>query len=133
MNTSASSPNLVVSTCPVCREELVVTVLSCPRCTTALHGTFALPPLARLPAELQEIVVAFLRCRGNLKELERELGISYPTVCKRLDAINYLLAAMAAPNSARTRILRQLEAGELTPAEAVAQLKALPATAPTKE
>ncbi len=105
-----------------------VSVLSCPGCESQLHGSFSLPVLARLPKELQEVVMVFLRCRGNIKEVERELGISYPTVSKKLDAINYLLGAMPAVDANRSMILRRLEAGEIAVADAIAQLKSLDTT-----
>jgi hypothetical protein len=79
--------------------------------------------LARLPKELQDIVEVFLRCRGNIKEVERELGISYPTVSKKLDVINLFLDVMGQGDERKTRILRQLEAGELTAADAVRLLR----------
>jgi hypothetical protein len=98
-------------------------VLACPACRSELHGDFPLPRLARLPRELQDVVEVFLRCRGNIKDVERELGISYPTVSKKLDAINALLGAMGAGDERKTRILRQLEAGELTATDAVRLLR----------
>jgi len=98
-------------------------VLACQACNSELHGTFPLPRLARLPKELQDVVEVFLRCRGNIKEVERELGISYPTVSKKLDAINALLDVMGQGDERKTRILRQLEAGEITPADAVRLLR----------
>ena len=88
-----------------------------------MHGSFPLPRLARLPRELQDVVEVFLRCRGNIKEVERELGISYPTVSKKLDAINALLDVMGSADEKKTRILRQLEAGEIAAADAVRLLR----------
>ena len=112
-----------VTTCPVCGGSLTVRALSCEACESELRGKFTFPRLARLPRELQDIVEVFLRCRGNIKEVERELGISYPTVSKKLDAINLLLLSMGSTDAAKVRILRQLEAGELTVAQAVELLK----------
>jgi len=113
------SPREFVTTCPICSESMRVTGMRCDACGTELRGSFSLPRLARLPRELQDVVEVFLSCRGNIKEVERRLGISYPTVSKKLDAVNLLLAAMGSENEARSRILRQLEAGDLTVAEAV--------------
>ncbi len=114
----------MVCTCPVCGDSLTVRVLACPACESELHGRFALPRLARLPRQLQDVVEVFLRCRGNIKEVERELGVSYPTVSKKLDAINLLLSAMGTEDSTKARVLRQLEAGELTVQEATQLLRA---------
>ena len=116
------SPAQMISACPVCGESMIVRALSCDGCGSELRGRFAPPRLGRLPRELQEVVEVFLRCRGNIKEVERELGISYPTVSKKLDAINLLLTAMGSSDTAKVRILRQLEAGEVTVADAVEAL-----------
>ena len=113
----------VASSCPVCGGELAVRALSCESCESELRGRFSLPRLAQLPNELQDVVEVFLRCRGNIKEVERELGISYPTVSKKLDAINLLLTAMGSQDSVKARILRQLDAGELTVQEAIELLR----------
>ncbi|KPJ51696.1 MAG: hypothetical protein AMS16_07560 [Planctomycetes bacterium DG_58] len=112
-----------VTTCPVCGGSLTVRALSCEACESELRGRFTFPRLARLPRELQDVVEVFLRCRGNIKEVERELGISYPTVSKKLDAINLLLLSMGSKDAAKVQILRQLEAGELTVSEAVQMLR----------
>ena len=109
----------MVTSCPVCGQSLTVRALCCEACESELRGRFALPRLARLPRELQDVVEVFLRCRGNIKEVERELGVSYPTVSKKLDAINLFLAAMGGKDEAKARILRQLEAGDLTTEHAV--------------
>lgn len=66
--------------------------------------------------------MTFLRCQGKIRDMEKELGISYPTVCKRLDLVNELLGNTAAPVN-RTHILEQLERGEITVAEATQLLK----------
>ena len=112
-----------VTTCPVCGGSLTVRALSCEACESELRGKFTFPRLARLPRELQDIIEVFLRCRGNIKEVERELGISYPTVSKKLDAINLLLLSMGSRDAAKLQILRQLEAGELTVSQAVELLR----------
>lgn len=113
----------MISTCPVCGKPMTVRSLSCAGCDSELRGRFTLPKLARLPKELQDVVEVFLRCRGNIKDVERELGISYPTVSKKLDAINLLLAEMESGSPAKARILRQVQSGELSTADAVRLLR----------
>lgn len=110
-------------TCPVCQKGLVIRSLWCEGCESELRGRFALPKLARLPKDLQDVVVVFLQCRGNIKDVERVLGISYPTVSKKLDTINLLLAEMETESEPRARILRRVQAGEITAAEALRLLK----------
>jgi hypothetical protein len=77
----------VISTCPVCEGELRITRLHCRSCGTALEGEFGVGRFGRLSREQLSLLESFLRSRGNLKEMERELGISYPTVRGRVDAL----------------------------------------------
>jgi hypothetical protein len=77
----------VISTCPVCEGELLITRLHCRSCGTALEGEFGVGRFGRLTREQLSLLESFLRSRGNLKEMERELGISYPTVRGRVDAL----------------------------------------------
>jgi len=77
----------VIATCPVCAGELTVTRLHCRSCGTALEGEFGVGRFGRLDREQMSLLESFLRSRGNLKEMERELGISYPTVRGRVDAL----------------------------------------------
>ena len=77
----------VISTCPICEGELAITRLHCRSCGTSLEGEFGVGRFGRLSREQLTVLESFLRSRGNLKEMERELGISYPTVRGRLDAL----------------------------------------------
>src|SRR5512136_8120 len=77
----------VISTCPVCSSELAVTRLQCRGCGTAIEGDFSVGRFGRLSREQLALLESFLRARGNLKELERELKVSYPTVRARIDAL----------------------------------------------
>jgi hypothetical protein len=77
----------VIATCPVCSGELTIARLHCRSCGTALEGEFGVGRFGRLDREQMALLESFLRSRGNLKEMERELGISYPTVRGRVDAL----------------------------------------------
>ena len=77
----------VIATCPVCTGELTITRLHCRSCGSALEGEFGVGRFGRLDREGLALLESFLRSRGNLKEMERELGISYPTVRARVDAL----------------------------------------------
>ena len=77
----------VISTCPVCEGELAITRLHCRSCGTALEGEFGVGRFGRLSREQLALLESFLRSRGNLKDLERELGISYPTVRGRVESL----------------------------------------------
>jgi hypothetical protein len=80
-------PRDVISTCPVCSGELLISRLHCRSCGTALEGEFGVGRFGRLSREQLSLLESFLRSRGNLKEMERELGISYPTVRARVDSL----------------------------------------------
>src|SRR5215208_2767253 len=77
----------VISTCPVCSGELAVTRLRCGSCGTTLEGEFSVGRFARLGRDQMALLESFLRSRGNLRDIERELGISYPTVRTRVEAL----------------------------------------------
>ncbi len=126
-----------VNQCPVCDAALQVTELSCTRCETRLVGVFPPPPLARLPLEQQRFVEVFLRCRGVLRDVERALGVSYPTVRARLDAAVDALEDLTPPPSPpettrpdraeekRKEILQAVAEGRTDAAEAAQALRRL--------
>lgn len=113
----------LVSTCPVCSGALRIGKLTCHGCDTQIETQMEIPPFFRLPRDLQEFVLVFLRCRGSIRDAEKELGISYPTVCKKLDLVNSLLSGSAPPPPNPREILEQVERGELTAAEAARLLR----------
>ena len=76
-----------ISTCPVCSSELSITRLHCGSCGTTLEGDFSVGRFGRLNRDQLALLESFLRSRGNLREMERELGISYPTVRARVEAL----------------------------------------------
>jgi hypothetical protein len=77
----------VISTCPVCSNELSITRLQCRGCGTAIEGDFNVGRFGRLNREQLALLESFLRARGNAKELERELKVSYPTVRARIESL----------------------------------------------
>jgi hypothetical protein len=80
-------PHDVISTCPVCASELAVTRLRCGECGTTIEGEFTVGRFGRLTREQLQLLESFLRSRGNLRDMERELGISYPTVRSRVEQL----------------------------------------------
>ena len=73
--------------CPVCGGELHVTRLRCGTCHSGIDGQFALDRFARLSADHLSFLEVFIKNRGVIKDVEAELGISYPTVRARLDEV----------------------------------------------
>ncbi|HEX7431445.1 MAG TPA: DUF2089 domain-containing protein [Candidatus Limnocylindrales bacterium] len=126
----------VISTCPVCSSELAITRLQCRGCGTAIEGDFNVGRFGRLSREQLALLESFLRARGNAKELERELKVSYPTVRARIDALVRALGlADGAPTgddgvgqseSAELRrdVLERLARHEITADDAAALLRA---------
>ncbi|HEX6127807.1 MAG TPA: DUF2089 domain-containing protein [Candidatus Limnocylindria bacterium] len=138
----------VISTCPVCEGELLISRLHCRSCGTALEGEFGVGRFGRLSKEQLSLLESFLRARGNLKEMERELGISYPTVRARVDALVRALglsdgeapadedeavaaepavetASTADASERRREILERLSRGEIDAAAAATELREL--------
>lgn len=111
-----------MSRCPFCGGDLLICRLRCNHCETTIDSAIAIPPFFRLSEDLQQFVFVFLRCRGNIREVEKVFGISYPTVCKRLDLVNELLRNRPAPVD-RHAILEQLERGEISAKQAAQLLK----------
>ena len=81
------APRDVIATCPVCAGELEISRLHCGSCGTTIEGEFGVGRFGRLSHEQMALLESFLRSRGNLKEMERMLGISYPTVRARVEAL----------------------------------------------
>src|ERR1044072_7728948 len=91
MKGNAASAKKLVTHCPFCAGQLSISRLTCGHCDTEINSVLPIPAFFRLPPDLQEFVLIFLRCEGKIRDVEAELGISYPTVCKRLDLVNELL------------------------------------------
>lgn len=132
----------VISTCPVCAGELAVTRLHCGTCGTTLEGDFSVGRFGRLNRDQLVLLESFLRSRGNLREMERELGISYPTVRGRVEALVRALgfgprietddadetAAAAEPvvaGRSRAEVLEALARHEISAEDAAAAIRAL--------
>jgi hypothetical protein len=119
--------------CPVCGDTLNVTKLHCPNCDTSLEGHFTLGRLSRLNADQIYFVETFLRCEGTIKRVEKELGISYPTVRARLEEVirsmgfevvgDYVAPQSGMSEAERGRVLDQLSRGEISSEEALALLR----------
>ena len=137
-------PHDVIATCPVCAGELAVTRLRCGGCGTTIEGEFGVGRFARLTRDQAALLESFLRSRGNLRDMERELGISYPTVRARVEALVRALgfgprdeadgaAATAATAAAaadeiqagRRDVLERLARHELSAEEAAEAIRAL--------
>jgi hypothetical protein len=109
--------------CPVCGHGLSLTRLSCEDCGTELSGSFPACDFCALSAEDRDILRVFLASRGNMKELERHLQVSYPTARSRFDGVLERLRIDAAPaQPSRLELLQQVARGEVTVDDAVQNL-----------
>lgn len=114
----------VLSRCPVCNNSLKITKLVCRSCNTAIENEFELPRLMKLSNEELAFAEIFIKCRGNIKDVEKELGISYPTVRAKLDeviaSLGYsVVRTKSVPNN---EVLDMLEKGEISAEQAIKML-----------
>ena len=121
----------ILEQCPSCGGELEVTRLSCTRCETVVTGRFQPCRFCQLPPASVQFLEAFVKSRGNVKEMERELGISYWTIRSQLNELIQELGfevEAAQEDELKTRrreILEQVDRGELSAGEATEQLAKL--------
>lgn len=113
--------------CPVTGEPLEVTRLTCPSSGVTIEGRFIPNEFALLPSEQLDFLRLFVKVRGNLKEVERILGLSYPTVRLRFEALLKALGYEALEEAAdeRAEVLARLERGEISAEEAATRLRSL--------
>lgn len=115
--------------CPSCSSRLKVSRMTCPECGLAVEGDFTTGRLGLLSPEQQRFVEIFVASRGNIREVEQVLGISYPTVRKRLDAVIEALGSEAVESAEeanrRNEVLSRIERGELSAKEGARLLREL--------
>ena len=92
----------------------------------AIEGSFELPQLARLSANDQIFITAFVRSHGSIKEMERIFGVSYPTIKSRLTRIADSLEFVETnPTPSKAEILERLQQGEITAEDAIREMEAM--------
>lgn len=112
------------SSCPVCAGDLLTTKLGCPRCGTELSGSFAACRYCRLPAEDLTTLEVFLRSRGNMRDVQAHLGVSYPTARQRFhELLQRLGFADEGVPVDPAAVVADLAAGRISVAEAQALLE----------
>ena len=118
------------SDCPVCGERLATTRLGCASCATELAGVFASCSFCALNTAETEMLKVFLASRGNLREVEKHLGVSYPTARLRfadlLRKLDLTDDPEPEPGLSRDQILAEVASGALKPAEAQELIRNLP-------
>lgn len=116
--------------CPVCGDTLSITRLGCDECGSELSGSFAGCSFCGLGLEDRDVLWVFLASRGNIKEVERHLGVSYPTARARVDSMLEKLGIgpLNAPDrsdkrAAAAKVLEALSKGEIDVDQAAEALK----------
>ncbi|GHF76909.1 hypothetical protein GCM10017782_13650 [Deinococcus ficus] len=104
-------------------EAPLVTELRFPTSGTTVKGVFELNEFATLTPENLDFLRLYIKVRGNLKEVERVLGISYPTVRARFDTLLRAIGYEPETPDPQEEILQRLERGEITPDEAARKLR----------
>ena len=115
-----------LSQCPVCNGQLQIARLTCDGCGISLEGDLPASRLSLLSGDQQQFVETFLLAGGNIKEVERELGISYPTVRKKLSEVTQVLGyGSSSQIKGREEILEAVERGDIPPKEGIRLLREL--------
>lgn len=122
----------ILERCPTCGGSLFVSELNCTQCDTRVSGRFYATRFARLSAESLHFLEIFVKNRGNVKEMERELDLSYWSIRNKLNHIIEELgfaeeASPAGPPSvaaqaARQAVLDELDQGHISVQEAANRL-----------
>ena len=111
--------------CPVCNSNLEIVEYKCPDCDTHIKGRFGVGDFAALTAQQQEFVKTFICCQGNIKEVEKALKISYPTVKNKLSEVTSILCS--SPKSTfkanSDDVLDDIEKGNISVEEALSKLR----------
>lgn len=104
--------------CPVCSNNLMITRYECKKCGTKIEGNFTNDKFSSLSDENKDFIELFVKKRGSIKEIEKELGVSYPTVRNMLDNVISALGHKVEKNNSKIEILQMLDAGEISSKEA---------------
>jgi len=128
--------NPVISSCPICKKELLVTKLECTHCDSKIEGSFMLSKFNYLETDKLYFIEIFIKNRGSIKAIEKELNISYPTVKKMLDDVILKLGYSLEQNeeevpkktktiieNAKASILEEIEKGKISVEEAIATFR----------
>ena len=110
--------NKIIGKCPICSQNLTVTELTCNTCSTKISGNFTLSKFDYLTPSQQEFALIFLKNAGNIKMVEKELNISYPTVKKNIDDLISALGfekinVSAIEKPTKEEVLKALKNGEI--------------------
>ncbi|MDD3625705.1 MAG: DUF2089 domain-containing protein [bacterium] len=124
----------VLNQCPVCGKDLYIKELKCDSCGTEYKGKFEICDICKLPQDQIDFIRIFIKNQGNIKGVEKDLNISYPTVKNKLAQVIRALGfeiqieieeAEEELVKERNKILSMLETGEISSDEALSKLNKL--------
>ena len=104
--------------CPSCGQKLVVSRMACSGCGSTLEGSFDPCPVCRFDPDIDRLFDLFMTSRGNLKEVERRMDCSYPTVRGKMEEMFRRYDELKPPRQSRMDVLKMLREGTITAAEA---------------
>ncbi|MEO0271444.1 MAG: DUF2089 domain-containing protein [candidate division WOR-3 bacterium] len=115
----------ILTRCPVCNSELKIKRYYCPECKTEIEGDFYFSPILNLSSSDLEFLILFLKTRGNLSELAKVMGVSYPTVRTRFEEFlkNIGIESEKEEKNKISEILDSLYKGEISFEEAIERIK----------
>ncbi len=114
----------IISKCLKCGSNFHISELKCTDCGTSISGNFGIHKLMELPDDVFNFMLIFIKNRGNIRDIEKELGVSYPTVRSRLDTLLSHLGFEAKRKKEEIKeILDKLEKGEISAEEAERMIK----------
>lgn len=113
--------NLKILNCPSCKERMVISELKCPKCDLRVRKDFLPCEFCQLPEDNYEFLKIFLRTQGKITDLEKILGVSYPTIKAKIDKL--LINLKLSPLEEKDDPIEALAHGKLSVDEAVAILE----------
>ncbi len=117
----------VIGECPICGHDLFVTKLECSHCHSEISGKFQLSKFNYLSKESLYFIELFIKNKGSIKQLEKELKVSYPTVKKMLNEVienlGYKVETPDDDDEGNEEILNRLARGEISSEDALKMLK----------
>lgn len=77
----------IIGHCPICQEQLIASRLTCRHCGLELSNDFTLSKFNYLKEDDLNFIEMYLKCQGSLKELQKQLKISYPAAKRQFDNV----------------------------------------------
>ncbi|MEG2014278.1 MAG: DUF2089 family protein [Clostridia bacterium] len=109
--------------CPICGKNTYATVVKCGSCGTTMSNKFEFSKFERLTEKEAEFVLAFIDCEGSIKDMEKTLNVSYPTVKSRLAEIKCKLGLSVKKTDSKLDLLKKIGEGQLDPEDVIKILK----------